>query len=100
MKYIFLRFPEGKFKAVTLSYDDGQYHDVRLAQTLDKYGIKAPSKLMLWKFVNWVKKGDIVIVNKVKLNASHFSQLPKLRLVCVSATGYDNVNIDDAQLYL
>ena len=31
---------------------------------LDKYDIKAPSKLMLWKFVNWVKKGDIVIVNK------------------------------------
>ena len=42
---------------------------------------------------------DIVIVNKVKLNASHFSQLPKLQLVCVSATGYDNVNIDDARQY-
>ena len=42
---------------------------------------------------------DIVIVNKVKLNASHFSQLPKLRLVCVSATGYDNVNVADAHGY-
>ena len=45
MKYIFLRYPEGKFKAVTLSYDDGQYHDVRLAQTLDKYGLKGTFNL-------------------------------------------------------
>lgn len=45
MKYIFLRYPEGKFKAVTVSYDDGQYHDVRLAQTLDKYGLKGTFNL-------------------------------------------------------
>lgn len=45
MKYIFLRFPGGKFKAVTTSYDDGQYHDVRLAETLDKYGIKGTFNL-------------------------------------------------------
>lgn len=45
MKYIFLRYPEGKFKAVTLSYDDGQYHDIRLAQTLDKYGLKCTFNL-------------------------------------------------------
>lgn len=40
MRYCFLRFPQGKFKAVTLSYDDGHVADVRLAQTLDRYGIK------------------------------------------------------------
>ncbi len=40
MKYRFLRFPEGKFKAVTFSYDDGTVHDKRLAATLDRYGIK------------------------------------------------------------
>ena len=45
MKYIFLRFPEGKFKAVTLSYDDGHNHDIRLAQTLDKYGLKGTFNL-------------------------------------------------------
>ena len=45
MKYIFMRYPEGKFKAVTLSYDDGQFHDIRLAQTLDKYGMKGTFNL-------------------------------------------------------
>ena len=45
MKYIFLRYPEGKCKAVTLSYDDGQYHDIRLAETLNKYGMKGTFNL-------------------------------------------------------
>ena len=39
-RYRFLRFPEGKFKAVTFSYDDGVKDDIRLAETLDRYGIK------------------------------------------------------------
>ena len=40
MRYCFLRFPQGKFKAVTLSYDDGVLADLRLAEILDKYGMK------------------------------------------------------------
>ena len=40
MAYRFLRFPGGKTKAVTFSYDDGNRHDLRLVQTLDRYGIK------------------------------------------------------------
>lgn len=40
MRYCFLRFPEGKFKAVTLSYDDGVHADIRFAGILDKYGMK------------------------------------------------------------
>ena len=40
MRYRFLRFPEGKFKAVTFSYDDGIYSDVRLAKTLSRYNLK------------------------------------------------------------
>ncbi len=40
MRYCFLRFPEGKFKALTLSYDDGARPDVRLIETANKHGIK------------------------------------------------------------
>ncbi len=40
MRYRYLRFPGGKFKAVTLSYDDGVKQDIRFAEILDKYGIK------------------------------------------------------------
>ena len=40
MEYRFLRFPGGKFKAVTLSYDDGLHADIRLSETISKYGMK------------------------------------------------------------
>ncbi len=40
MYYQFLRFKDGKSKAVTFSYDDGCCYDIRMAETLSKYGIK------------------------------------------------------------
>ena len=40
VNYIFQRFPEGKFKAVTFSYDDGARHDLKLVDTVEKYGMK------------------------------------------------------------
>lgn len=45
MGYRFLRFPGGKAKAVTLSYDDGCTADIKLAEVLDKYGIKCTFNL-------------------------------------------------------
>lgn len=41
MKSVFLRYPEGRAKAVTFSYDDGVPQDRRLAEIFDKYGMKA-----------------------------------------------------------
>ncbi len=38
--YAFLRFPEFRRKAVTLSYDDGVLVDKKLMQIIDKYGLK------------------------------------------------------------
>ena len=40
MASMFMRFPGGKVKAVTLSYDDNVEADVRLVQTMKKYGLK------------------------------------------------------------
>lgn len=39
-KYRFLRFPGGKTKAVTFSYDDGCLADIRFAEMLTSYGMK------------------------------------------------------------
>ena len=38
--YRFLRFPDFRYKAVTLSYDDGVVFDKKLIEILDKYGLK------------------------------------------------------------
>lgn len=40
MRYCFIRFPGGKSKALTLSYDDGCIHDRKLIETLNRYNIK------------------------------------------------------------
>ena len=45
MRYKFLRFPGGKFKAVTFSYDDGFKLDTRLLEIFDKYNLKATFNL-------------------------------------------------------
>ena len=37
---IYNLYPQGKTKALTMSYDDGRDHDVRLAGIFNKYGIK------------------------------------------------------------
>jgi hypothetical protein len=41
MTRAFMRFPEGRAKALTLSYDDGVEQDIRLIEILDRFGIKA-----------------------------------------------------------
>ena len=45
MNYRFLRFPCGKIKAVTLSYDDGCHQDIRFSKILNKYGLKGTFNL-------------------------------------------------------
>ena len=41
MRTVFMRYPGGKPKALTFSYDDGVPQDRRLAKLFDNYGIKA-----------------------------------------------------------
>lgn len=37
---IFMRFPGGRHKVLTLSYDDGVWQDVRLISIMKKHGLK------------------------------------------------------------
>jgi len=45
MRYRFLRFPDGKPKAVTFSYDDGCRADIKLSQIFKKYDLKGTFNL-------------------------------------------------------
>lgn len=44
-------------------------------------------------------KADIALVNKVKLDAETLAQLPSLRLICVLATGLNNIDLDAAKAH-
>ena len=42
---VFYTFPEGKAKALTMSYDDGNFQDERLVEIFNRYGIKGTFNL-------------------------------------------------------
>lgn len=41
-----------------------------------------------------IKDADIVIVNKIKMNESALSGAKHLKLICETATGYDNIDVE------
>lgn len=45
------------------------------------------------------EKADILIVNKFEIGLEEFMLLPKLRLICLTATGYNNIDTIKAQEY-
>lgn len=45
MADLFMRFPEGRAKALTLSYDDGVEQDIRLLDIMKKHGLKGTFNL-------------------------------------------------------
>ena len=40
MEYVFMRFPDFKEKALTLSYDDGVFQDRKLIEIMSAHGLK------------------------------------------------------------
>lgn len=41
-----------------------------------------------------VENSECVIINKVKMNAETLKMAKKLKLICVAATGFDNIDLD------
>ncbi len=41
-----------------------------------------------------IKNAEVIITNKVKLTAELLSHAPALKLICVTATGFDNVDME------
>jgi len=37
---------------------------------------------------------DVIVLNKVKINASTLEGHPRLKLICITATGYDNIDLE------
>ncbi len=42
---------------------------------------------------------EVAILNKIKMTAAVFDAAPRLRLVCLTATGYDNVDLEAARAH-
>ena len=44
-----------------------------------------------------VKDADAIVLNKVKITHEIIESAPRLKIICVTATGYDNIDIDAAK---
>ncbi len=64
----FARFPGGKFKAVTFSYDDGVNQDLRFAEILTNHGMKGTFNLNSSMFGNKAKFGYRLTADEIKDN--------------------------------
>lgn len=46
------------------------------------------------ELINVLKTTEVAIVNKIKLNESNLKYAENLKLICIAATGYDNIDIE------
>ena len=46
------------------------------------------------QFEEHAKDADVLVINKLKLNASNLPKAPRAKLICLAATGFDNVDLD------
>lgn len=56
--YSLLRFPDFKYKAVTLSYDDDTVHNKKIVEILDEYGLKCTFNLNSGRFAAEEDNGE------------------------------------------
>ena len=54
---------------------------------VEVYGLTAP-ELVGERIAN----ADVVVINKIKMNASNLAHADSVKLICLAATGYDNVD--------
>lgn len=46
------------------------------------------------EFESHIEGADVVVINKLKLNAANLPLAKNLKLICLAATGFDNVDLD------
>ena len=76
----------------TCSPDGSAWEEFRQFGDVTAYERTAPQELL-----SRIREADIVCTNKVKMTAEIMDQCPKLRLICVLATGYNVVDTGAAR---
>ena len=46
------------------------------------------------EFENHIQGADVVVINKLRLNATNLPKAPSVKLICLAATGFDNVDLE------
>lgn len=84
---------KGKMQIVVLDADtlgsDLTLAALEKAGRVTVYGTTSPEQVR-----DRLSGADVAVINKVRLNESNLSGNDRLRLICLAATGYDNVDVD------
>ena len=74
--------------AKTLGNDIG-FDELDALGELTVYGSTAPDEVE-----ERIADADVVVLNKIKLNGTNLKNAKNLKLICVTATGYDNIDTE------
>lgn len=74
--------------AKTLGNDIG-FDELEALGELTVYGSTAPDEVE-----ERIADADVVVLNKIKLNGTNLGNAKNLKLICVTATGYDNIDTE------
>ncbi len=69
--------------------DDIHFDDIYRLGEVTVYAITKQEEI-----VDRIRDAEIVILNKAKLNRENLQYAEKLKLICITATGFDNVDVD------
>lgn len=84
-------YPNGKRKAITLSFDDGVIQDRRLVEILDRYGLKCTFNLNSELFNVTIRVGDKVRIDHTKIDPSEVAPLYQNHEVAVHTLTHPNL---------
>ena len=69
--------------------DDLRFDAIEAAAQVTLYPTTAPEEV-----AQRICQAEVVIINKVRLNENNLKNALNLRLICVAATGYDNIDTE------
>ncbi len=69
--------------------DGVEFSEIEALGSLQVFGSTSPEEVS-----GRIKDSDVVILNKIKLNESNLKDAKSLKLICVTATGYDNIDTE------
>ena len=88
-----------KIKCVFLDKNSMDCDDLDFSQFMSLTDFSIHATCSDDEVISKAQDAEIIISNKVKLNGHHFAQLPRLKQICVIATGTNNIDHDAAAEY-
>lgn len=94
--YYYMRFPEGKTKALTLSYDDGVEQDAQLIRLMEQYGFKGTFNLNAGLFA---PEGKVYAPGQVhrRFPLSKIKEIYSSDNIEVACHGYEHLRLERLQ---